>query len=66
MACETLAELETELAARGTRLLFGNVRDRVMRDVERVLPPLPDGHQVSFPSVAEAATAALGEVKGVA
>ena len=58
MACEMLAELESELATRNIRLLFGNVRDRVRRDVDRALPPLPDGQEVSFASVAEAAAAA--------
>ncbi len=58
MACEMLAELETDLAARNIRLLFGNVRDRVRRDVDRVLPPLPDGQEVSFANLAEAAAVA--------
>jgi high affinity sulfate transporter 1 len=60
MACEMLAELDTELAGRGTRLLFGSLRDRVKRDIERGLPPLPEGDEVTFPSVA-AAVAAAGE-----
>ena len=59
MACEMLADLETELAERDIRLLFGNVRDRVLRDIERVLPPLPGGREVAFASVAEAADAAI-------
>ncbi len=57
MACEMLAELDGELAGRGIRLLFGNVRDRVRRDVERALPPLPEGEEISFPSVAAAVQA---------
>ena len=57
MACEMLADLEADLGERGICLLFANVRDRVRRDVERALPPLPEGPQVSFPTVAEAAAA---------
>jgi hypothetical protein len=57
MACELLVELERELGERGIRLVFGNLRDRVKRDIERGLPPLPDGDEVSFPSLAEAAKA---------
>lgn len=57
MACELLVEIERELGERGIRLVFGNLRDRVQRDIERGLPPLPDGDEVSFPSVAEAAEA---------
>jgi sulfate permease, SulP family len=55
MACEMLAELDSELSERGVRLLFGNLRDRVRRDIERGLPPLPPGDEVTFPSVAAAA-----------
>jgi hypothetical protein len=50
MACELLVELERELAERGIRLVFGNLRDRVKRDIERGLPPLPAGEEVSFPA----------------
>ena len=57
MACEMLVELDRELAERGIRLAFGNLRDRVKRDIERGLPPLPDGDDPTFPSVAEAAEA---------
>lgn len=60
MACEMLAELDDELAARGTRLLFGNLRDRVRRDLERGLPPAPGGAEVCFASVAEAVAALDG------
>ncbi|CAN5723327.1 sulfate permease [soil metagenome] len=55
MACEMLIELDGDLAARGIRLAFGNLRDRVRRDIERGLPPLPNGDEVSFPTVAAAA-----------
>ena len=62
MACELLVELERELAERGIRLVFGNLRDRVKRDIERGLPPLPEGDEVAFPSVAAAAQAVSGRV----
>ena len=55
MACDMLVELDGELRSRGIRLAFGNLRDRVLRDIERGLPPLPDGGEVCFPSVASAA-----------
>ena len=45
--------------SRGIRLVFGNLRDRVMRDIERGLPPLPDGGEVCFPNVAVAAAAVV-------
>ena len=57
MACDMLAELDSELRSRGIRLAFGNLRDRVVRDIERGLPPLPEGGEVCFPSVAIAAEA---------
>jgi high affinity sulfate transporter 1 len=57
MACEMLAELDSELSERGIRLLFGNLRDRVKRDIERGLPPLPPGNEVSFPNIAAAVAA---------
>jgi hypothetical protein len=57
-----LVELDGELATRGTRLLFGNLRDRVKRDIERGLPPLPAGEEISFPSVAAAADAASDSI----
>ncbi len=59
MACELLVELERELGERGVRIVFGNLRDRVGRDIERGLPPMPEGDEVFFPSVAEAATAVM-------
>jgi sulfate permease, SulP family len=64
MACELLVELERELGERGIRLVFGNLRDRVKRDIERGLPPLPDGDEVSFPSLAEAAKAVSPDATG--
>jgi len=59
MACDLLVEFERELGERGIRLLFGNLRDRVKADIERGLPPLTDGDEVSFPSVTAAATVAV-------
>ena len=55
MACDMLVELDGELRSRGIRLAFGNLRDRVLRDIERGLPPLPEGDEICFPSVADAA-----------
>lgn len=60
MACDMLVELDGDLGSRGIRLVFGNLRDRVLRDIERGLPPLPDGSEVCFPSVAAAAAAMRG------
>lgn len=60
MACDMLVELDSELRSRGIRLAFGNLRDRVLRDIERGLPPLPEGEEASFPSVASAAAAVRG------
>lgn len=57
MGCETLAELEQELRERGIRLVFGNLRDRVRRDIERGLDLGPDNDDITFPSVAEAVEA---------
>lgn len=57
MACDMLVELDSELRDRGIRLAFGNLRDRVLRDIERGLPPLPEGGEVCFPSIALAAEA---------
>src|SRR6185295_14254207 len=45
MACEMLIELDDELSARGVRLAFGDLRDRVKRDIIRGLelgPHMPD------------------------
>jgi phage tail protein X len=33
------------------------LRDRVKRDIERGLPPLPAGDEVSFPNIAAAVSA---------
>jgi sulfate permease, SulP family len=57
MACEMLVELDRELAERGIALVFGNLRDRVRRDIERGLSLAPDADAPSYPSVAEAAEA---------
>lgn len=57
MACDMLVELEGELRERGIRLTFGNLRDRVKRDIERGLPPLPAGDEITFPSIAAAVAA---------
>ena len=39
------------------RSAFGNLRDRVRRDIERGLSLAPDADAPSYPSVAEAAQA---------
>ena len=57
MACDMLVELDRELGERGIRLAFGNLRDRVRRDIERGLSLAPDADAPSYPSVAEAAEA---------
>ncbi len=57
MGCETLAELEQELRERGIRLAFGNLRDRVKKDILRGLDLTPADDDLTFPSVAEAAEA---------
>ncbi|HSS87302.1 MAG TPA: SulP family inorganic anion transporter [Reyranella sp.] len=57
MACEMLVELDRELGERGITLAFGNLRDRVRRDIERGLSLAPDADAPSYPSVAEAAQA---------
>jgi high affinity sulfate transporter 1 len=57
MACEMLVELDRELGERGIALAFGNLRDRVRRDIERGLSLAPDADAPSYPSVAEAAQA---------
>jgi high affinity sulfate transporter 1 len=60
MACEMLVELDRELGERGIRLAFGNLRDRVKRDILRGLAlSLPDGDDPVYPSVAAAADAML-------
>ncbi len=57
MGCETLAELEEELRERGIRLAFGNLRDRVKKDILRGLDLATADDDLTFPSVAEAAEA---------
>jgi hypothetical protein len=57
MACDMLVELDRELGERGIGLAFGNLRDRVRRDIERGLSLAPDVDAPSCPSVAEAAQA---------
>ena len=57
MGCETLAELEEELRERGIRLAFGNLRDRVKKDILRGLDLTTADDDLTFPSVAEAAEA---------
>ncbi|MCC8432654.1 SulP family inorganic anion transporter [Reyranella aquatilis] len=59
MACELLVELERELRAKGISVAFGNLRDRVRRDIERGLHlTAGDGEgDLVFPSVAAAAAA---------
>jgi MFS superfamily sulfate permease-like transporter len=57
MACEMLDELYGELTARGIRLAFADLRDRVKRDIERGLSLPSDQDGVTFSSVAAAAQA---------
>ena len=57
MACEMLAELESEFAARGIGLAFGDLRDRVKKDIERGLQLRPDDPDPTFATVARAAQA---------
>ncbi len=57
MACETLVEVESGLRGRGIRLAFGNLRDRVKRDIERGLQLSPQDDDITFPTVAAAAEA---------
>lgn len=57
--CETLVELDNELAGRGIRVAFGNLRDRVKRDIERGLPADRAGDDPTYLTVAEAAAALL-------
>lgn len=56
-ACEMLVERDREPGDRGIRLAFGNLRDRVRRDIERGLSLAPDADAPSFPSVVEAVEA---------
>ncbi len=59
MACEMLVELDDELRRRGIQLAFGNLRDRVKRDIERGLQIAPGGPDPTYPSVADAAHALM-------
>ncbi|WP_227651288.1 STAS domain-containing protein, partial [Klebsiella pneumoniae] len=47
-AIDMLVEMERDLRERGVRLAFGNLRERVRRDIVRGLPPLPDGDDLVF------------------
>ena len=49
--------LDRELAARGIRLAFGNLRDRVKRDIVRALELSLEGNDPTYPTVADAAQA---------
>jgi high affinity sulfate transporter 1 len=57
MACEMLAALDRELGERGIRLAFGNLRDRVKRDIVRALELPLEGADPTYPTVAAAAHA---------
>lgn len=57
MACEMLLELHDDFAKRGILLFFGNLRDRVKRDIERGLALDATGDDITFPTVAAAAEA---------
>lgn len=57
MACEMLAELDRELETRGVRLAFGDLRDRVKRDIVRGLELGPHMPDPTFPTVEAAAQA---------
>jgi len=60
MGCETLSELYRDLEEQGIRLVFGDLRDRVKRDIERGLElSRDDESDVTYPSVARAAEAVL-------
>ncbi len=61
MACEMLADLHDELAERGIDLVFGNLRDRVKRDIERGLALEATGEDITFPTVTSAAEAVRGQ-----
>ncbi len=58
MACDLLVDLERELRAKGIKLAFGNLRDRVRRDIERGLRlAAGDGEgDIVYPTVAAAAS----------
>ncbi len=55
--CEILVELDRGLRARGIRLVFGDLRDRVKRDIVRGLQLALDDDDPTYPSVIEAAEA---------
>lgn len=57
MGCETLLELDQDLAGRGVRLVFGNLQDRVRRDIERGLSLAGQGDDACYPTVAAAVSA---------
>ena len=57
MACEMLAELDRELETRGVRLAFGDLRDRVKRDILRGLELGPHMADPTFSTVEDAARA---------
>ena len=57
MACEMLVELDRELGERGIALAFGNLRDRVKRDIVRALEISLEGSDPTYPTVAAAAQA---------
>jgi high affinity sulfate transporter 1 len=61
MACDLLVDLERELRAKGIALAFGNLRDRVRRDIERGLRLASgDGEgDIVYPTVAAAASSPL-------
>jgi high affinity sulfate transporter 1 len=59
MAVDMLIDLEGELSARGIKLVFGALRDRVKRDIERGLPTGSGGEELVFPSVRLAAESIL-------
>ena len=57
MGCETLVELDRELGERGIRLVFGDLRDRLKRDIVRGLELALDDDDPTYSSVAAAAEA---------
>ena len=56
MACEMLVELDRELRARGIRLVFGDLRDRVKNDIVRGLQ-LGRGRRPDLPELSPRAVA---------
>ncbi|MFN4018772.1 MAG: SulP family inorganic anion transporter [Reyranella sp.] len=61
MACDLLVDLERELKSKGITLAFGDLRDRVRRDIERGLRlAAGDGEgDIVYPTVAAAASSPL-------